>query len=237
MILEYMPYKVRHPDRALPCAHTAMLLQRWYLTEWMGVWLGGWGCNVRACTRTARQPAWQPAQRSDDLVGGWPMWGGTLDVGAFALSCNAHQQSPSSLRQTSAVSWRPPGPLLHALPPARQYPSCADGPPLAPPPSPPPPQACEPVLKTLLSAAANAKQNLGMRKAKLVVSECFADSGPVLKRAQPRAQVRCAVRCSPAAGGAPAGVWRADGRAAVGACAAARVAACANARRLIGGAK
>ncbi|PSC75869.1 50S ribosomal L22 [Micractinium conductrix] len=51
-------------------------------------------------------------------------------------------------------------------------------------------KACEPVLKTLLSAAANAKQNLGMRKAKLVVSECFADSGPVLKRAQPRAQGR-----------------------------------------------
>lgn len=51
-------------------------------------------------------------------------------------------------------------------------------------------KACEPVLKTLLSAAANAKQNLGMRKAKLVVSECFADKGPVLKRAQPRAQGR-----------------------------------------------
>lgn len=46
------------------------------------------------------------------------------------------------------------------------------------------------MLKTLLSAAANAKQNLGLRKAKLVVSECFADEGPVLKRAQPRAQVR-----------------------------------------------
>lgn len=46
------------------------------------------------------------------------------------------------------------------------------------------------MLKTLLSAAANAKQNLGMRKAKLVVSECFADEGPVLKRARPRAQVR-----------------------------------------------
>ncbi|EFN51739.1 hypothetical protein CHLNCDRAFT_14832, partial [Chlorella variabilis] len=51
-------------------------------------------------------------------------------------------------------------------------------------------KACEPVLKTLLSAAANAKQNLGMRKAKLVVSECFADEGPVLKRARPRAQGR-----------------------------------------------
>jgi large subunit ribosomal protein L22 len=51
-------------------------------------------------------------------------------------------------------------------------------------------KACEPVLKTLLSAAANAKQNLGMRKAKLVVSECYANEGPVLKRARPRAQVR-----------------------------------------------
>ena len=63
----------------------------------------------------------------------------------------------------------------------------------APWPRPPPVsllQHCEPVLKLLLSAAANAKQNLGLRKAKLVVSECFADAGPVLKRAQPRAQVR-----------------------------------------------
>jgi ribosomal protein L22 len=56
-------------------------------------------------------------------------------------------------------------------------------------------QHCEPVLKLLLSAAANAKQNLGLRKAKLVVSECFADAGPVLKRAQPRAQVRLGERC------------------------------------------
>lgn len=56
-------------------------------------------------------------------------------------------------------------------------------------------QACEPVLKTLLSAAANAKQNLGLRKAKLVVSECYADEGPVLKRAQPRAQVRAPCHC------------------------------------------
>ena len=54
-------------------------------------------------------------------------------------------------------------------------------------------RACEPVLKTLLSAAANAKANLGLKKAKLVVSECFADQGPVLKRAQPRAQVRARV--------------------------------------------
>lgn len=51
-------------------------------------------------------------------------------------------------------------------------------------------RACDPVLKCLVSAAANAKQNLGMRKAKLVVSECYADEGPVLKRFQPRAQGR-----------------------------------------------
>lgn len=51
-------------------------------------------------------------------------------------------------------------------------------------------KACEPILKTLLSAGANAKTNLGMKKAKLVVSECFADEGPVMKRAQPRAQGR-----------------------------------------------
>lgn len=31
-----------------------------------------------------------------------------------------------------------------------------------------------------------------MKKAKLVVSECYANEGPVLKRAQPRAQVRTA---------------------------------------------
>ena len=51
-------------------------------------------------------------------------------------------------------------------------------------------RACEPILKTLLSAAANAKNNLGMKKAKLVVSECYANEGPVLKRFQPRAQGR-----------------------------------------------
>jgi len=51
-------------------------------------------------------------------------------------------------------------------------------------------RACEPVLKTLVSAAANAKNNLGLRKAKLVVSECFADGGPQLKRVRPRAKGR-----------------------------------------------
>ena len=51
-------------------------------------------------------------------------------------------------------------------------------------------RACEPILKTLLSAGANAKNNMGLKKAKLVVAECFADEGPVMKRAQPRAQGR-----------------------------------------------
>lgn len=53
-------------------------------------------------------------------------------------------------------------------------------------------KACEPVVKTLLSAAANAKHNMGMKKKNLVVTECFADGGPILKRMRPRAQSRAA---------------------------------------------
>ena len=45
--------------------------------------------------------------------------------------------------------------------------------------------ACEPVLKVLNSAAANAEVNLGMNKDALYVAECFADQGPTLKRVQP----------------------------------------------------
>lgn len=45
--------------------------------------------------------------------------------------------------------------------------------------------ACEPVLKVLNSAAANAEVNLGMNKETLYVAECFADQGPTLKRVQP----------------------------------------------------
>ena len=41
------------------------------------------------------------------------------------------------------------------------------------------------ILKVLNSAAANAENNMGMNKADLVVSECFADGGPVLKRFNP----------------------------------------------------
>lgn len=50
--------------------------------------------------------------------------------------------------------------------------------------------ACEPVLKVVNSAAANAENNLGMNKNDLYVAECFADGGPILKRVQPRAQGR-----------------------------------------------
>lgn len=45
--------------------------------------------------------------------------------------------------------------------------------------------ACEPVLKVLNSAAANAEVNKGMNKDALYVAECFADQGPTLKRVQP----------------------------------------------------
>ena len=36
-------------------------------------------------------------------------------------------------------------------------------------------RACEPVLNALFSAASNAKNNLGLNKAKLYVSEVYAD--------------------------------------------------------------
>ncbi|NWF58721.1 MAG: 50S ribosomal protein L22 [Fischerella sp.] len=51
-------------------------------------------------------------------------------------------------------------------------------------------RACEPVLKVLRSAAANAEHNAGFDRADLVITKAFADQGPVLKRFQPRAQGR-----------------------------------------------
>lgn len=51
-------------------------------------------------------------------------------------------------------------------------------------------RACEPVLKVLRSAAANAENNLGLDLADLVVSRAYADQGPSLKRFRPRAQGR-----------------------------------------------
>jgi large subunit ribosomal protein L22 len=51
-------------------------------------------------------------------------------------------------------------------------------------------RACEPVLKVLRSAAANAEHNEGLDRADLVITKAYADQGPVLKRFQPRAQGR-----------------------------------------------
>lgn len=48
--------------------------------------------------------------------------------------------------------------------------------------------ACEPVIKVLNSAAANAENNLGMSKNDLYVAECYANAGPILKRVMPRAK-------------------------------------------------
>ena len=53
-----------------------------------------------------------------------------------------------------------------------------------------PKAASEPVKKVLMSAAANAENNLGMSKDNLYVAACFADQGPTLKRVMPRAQGR-----------------------------------------------
>ncbi|MBD2314230.1 50S ribosomal protein L22 [Desertifilum sp. FACHB-1129] len=51
-------------------------------------------------------------------------------------------------------------------------------------------RACQPVLKVLRSAVANAEHNEGLDPTNLVVSQAFADAGPVLKRYRPRAQGR-----------------------------------------------
>ena len=50
--------------------------------------------------------------------------------------------------------------------------------------------SCEPIIKVLRSAAANAKNNFGFDETKLVIKEAFADQGPVMKRFRPRAQGR-----------------------------------------------
>lgn len=51
-------------------------------------------------------------------------------------------------------------------------------------------KACEPIIKVLRSAVANAEHNNGLNPADLVVSEAYADAGPSLKRFRPRAQGR-----------------------------------------------
>ena len=52
-----------------------------------------------------------------------------------------------------------------------------------------PKAACEVVEKLLKSARANA-ENKDMDTTKLVVSECYVNQGPTLKRIRPRAQGR-----------------------------------------------
>ena len=51
-------------------------------------------------------------------------------------------------------------------------------------------KACEPILKVLRSAAANAEHNNGLDRTSLVVSQAYADGGPSLRRFRPRAQGR-----------------------------------------------
>lgn len=53
-----------------------------------------------------------------------------------------------------------------------------------------PKAASEYLEKLLKSAVANATNNFDMDEDKLYVSECFATSGPILKRMRPRAQGR-----------------------------------------------
>lgn len=50
--------------------------------------------------------------------------------------------------------------------------------------------SCEPVLKVLKSAAANAENNLGMNRDDLYVAECFADAGTIMKRFMPKSHGR-----------------------------------------------
>ncbi|MGF1513082.1 MAG: 50S ribosomal protein L22 [Elainellaceae cyanobacterium] len=51
-------------------------------------------------------------------------------------------------------------------------------------------RACDPILKVLRSAVANAEHNEGLDPRTLVVSQAYADQGAVLKRYRPRAQGR-----------------------------------------------
>ncbi len=51
-------------------------------------------------------------------------------------------------------------------------------------------RACEPIIKLLRSAVANAEHNQGLDPGTLVISQAFADGGPTLKRYRARAQGR-----------------------------------------------
>lgn len=51
-------------------------------------------------------------------------------------------------------------------------------------------RACDPILKVLRSAVANAEHNEGYTPADLVITQAFADQGTSLRRYRPRAQGR-----------------------------------------------
>ena len=53
-----------------------------------------------------------------------------------------------------------------------------------------PKAACEPVMKVLKSAIANAENNNGMNAENLYIAEAYANKGPTMKRIRPRAQGR-----------------------------------------------
>ena len=53
-----------------------------------------------------------------------------------------------------------------------------------------PKAACEPLLKLLKSAVANAENNHSMDTSALYVAECSVSQVPILKRIRPRAQGR-----------------------------------------------
>lgn len=50
--------------------------------------------------------------------------------------------------------------------------------------------AAKDVAKVIASAAANAENNFGLDPRTLVISECYANEGPTMRRYQPRAQGR-----------------------------------------------
>jgi large subunit ribosomal protein L22 len=51
-------------------------------------------------------------------------------------------------------------------------------------------KACDPIWRVLNSAAANAQNNLNLKKQNLFIKKIFADQGPTLRRMRPRAQGR-----------------------------------------------
>jgi len=50
--------------------------------------------------------------------------------------------------------------------------------------------SCAPIIKTLRSTVANAKNNFGLDEKTLIIKSAFTDKGPTMKRFRPRAQGR-----------------------------------------------